>query len=223
MYQLSPIYACVLGTFLGGIMMSVFWYYRKEDTDKANSLQFVNVCIHAHQVHNLFISCPLLILLLQMEIMASQHHDDISVACIDDKCIVLGLTEFCRYNVHLNEWFWILHVCTVYIHLPIHCIQHANHQVLLMMFKAWVFYVIGFYFILFYSCMPALICSMRIKISFSRSCFSAYLKAFLLVFIQRDNIICMLMLLKNMIVLCKLDCAHALCGHHSMTTYIDYI
>ena len=105
MYQLSPIYACVLGTFLGGIMMSVFWYYRKEDTDKANSLQFVNVCIHAHQVHNLFISCPLLILLLQMEIMASQHHDDISVACIDDKCIVLGLTEFCRYNVHLNEWF----------------------------------------------------------------------------------------------------------------------
>ena len=30
--------------------------------------------------------------------MASQHRDDIGVACIDDTCQVLGLAPFCRYN-----------------------------------------------------------------------------------------------------------------------------
>ena len=30
--------------------------------------------------------------------MASQHHDDVGVACIDDTCHVLGLAPFCRYN-----------------------------------------------------------------------------------------------------------------------------
>ena len=33
-----------------------------------------------------------------MEVMASQHHDDIGVACIDDKCFVLGLAEFARFE-----------------------------------------------------------------------------------------------------------------------------
>lgn len=41
-----------------------------------------------------------------MEVMASQHHDDISVACIDDKCHVLGLSEFYRYMY--------IHTCIVY-------------------------------------------------------------------------------------------------------------
>lgn len=33
---------------------------------------------------------------IQSELMASQHHDDIGVACIDGKCKVVGYTEFCR-------------------------------------------------------------------------------------------------------------------------------
>lgn len=30
--------------------------------------------------------------------MASQHHDDVSVACVDDKCLVLGFSQYCRYK-----------------------------------------------------------------------------------------------------------------------------
>ena len=33
----------------------------------------------------------------QREVLASQHHDDNSVACIEDKAYVLGCRQFCRY------------------------------------------------------------------------------------------------------------------------------
>ena len=33
----------------------------------------------------------------QMEVMASRHKDDNSVACIVDKCYVLSYPEYCRY------------------------------------------------------------------------------------------------------------------------------
>ena len=32
----------------------------------------------------------------QGELLASQHHDDNTVACVEDKCYVLGLSEYCR-------------------------------------------------------------------------------------------------------------------------------
>lgn len=44
--------------------------------------------------------------------MASQHHDDIGVACIDGKCKVVGYTEFCRYNLE-----FIMHVISAITHL----------------------------------------------------------------------------------------------------------
>ena len=34
----------------------------------------------------------------QDELLASQHYDDNSVACIEDKCSVLGMRQYCRYN-----------------------------------------------------------------------------------------------------------------------------
>ena len=34
--------------------------------------------------------------LLQEELLASQHYDDNSVACIEDKCHVLGIRQYCR-------------------------------------------------------------------------------------------------------------------------------
>jgi len=37
------------------------------------------------------------VLYLQRELLASQHHDDNSVACIEDKCYVVGFRQFCRY------------------------------------------------------------------------------------------------------------------------------
>lgn len=33
----------------------------------------------------------------QDELLASQHNDDNSVACIEEKCYVLGTTQYCRY------------------------------------------------------------------------------------------------------------------------------
>lgn len=34
-----------------------------------------------------------------MEVMASRHKDDNSVACIVDKCYVLSYPEYCRYFI----------------------------------------------------------------------------------------------------------------------------
>ncbi|XP_031559111.1 uncharacterized protein LOC116295449 [Actinia tenebrosa] len=64
------------GPNAGEMMMSVFWYYRPEQTE-------VGRLPHVHG---------------EMEVMASRHKDDNSVACIVDKCYVLSYPEYCRYR-----------------------------------------------------------------------------------------------------------------------------
>lgn len=59
----------------GGVMMSLFWYYRPEHTEEGR------------KPHN-----------LSDEIFASRHRDVDSVECIDDKCYVLTFNEYCRYR-----------------------------------------------------------------------------------------------------------------------------
>ncbi|KAL2082162.1 hypothetical protein ACEWY4_021980 [Coilia grayii] len=59
----------------GELMMSLFWYYRPEHTQGGR-----DPSMHCEN-----------------EIFASKHQDVNSVACIEDKCYVLPLTQFCRY------------------------------------------------------------------------------------------------------------------------------
>lgn len=59
----------------GGVMMSLFWYYRPEHTEEGR------------KPHH-----------LSDEIFASRHRDVDSVECIDDKCYVLTFNEYCRYR-----------------------------------------------------------------------------------------------------------------------------
>ncbi|XP_077477107.1 uncharacterized protein bahd1 [Stigmatopora argus] len=59
----------------GELMMSLFWYYRPEHTQGGG---------------NLNVHC-------QNEIFASRHQDVNSVACIEDKCYVLTLAQYCRF------------------------------------------------------------------------------------------------------------------------------
>ncbi|XP_019742773.1 bromo adjacent homology domain-containing 1 protein [Hippocampus comes] len=59
----------------GELMMSLFWYYRPEHTQGGRNL-------HVH---------------CQNEIFASRHQDVNSVACIEDKCYVLTLAQYCRF------------------------------------------------------------------------------------------------------------------------------
>ncbi|KAK2826029.1 hypothetical protein Q5P01_020243 [Channa striata] len=59
----------------GELMMSLFWYYRPE---------------HTQGGRNLSIHC-------ENEIFASRHQDVNSVACIEDKCYVLTLAQYCRF------------------------------------------------------------------------------------------------------------------------------
>ncbi|XP_061157095.1 bromo adjacent homology domain-containing 1 protein [Syngnathus typhle] len=59
----------------GELMMSLFWYYRPE---------------HTQGGRNLNVHC-------QNEIFASRHQDVNSVACIEDKCYVLTLAQYCRF------------------------------------------------------------------------------------------------------------------------------
>ena len=44
-----------------------------------------------------------LVFVLQNELLASQHNDDNSVACIEEKCYVLGTSQYCRY-MHPIIW-----------------------------------------------------------------------------------------------------------------------
>ena len=53
----------------------------------------------------LLIIMPIIIMLFcflsqQDELLASQHYDDNSVACIEEKCSVLGMRQYCRYNYY---------------------------------------------------------------------------------------------------------------------------
>ena len=59
----------------GGVMMSLFWYYRPEHTEEGRK---------PHQLID--------------EIFASRHRDVDSVDCIEDKCYVLTFNEYCRYR-----------------------------------------------------------------------------------------------------------------------------
>lgn len=59
----------------GELMMSLFWYYRPEHTQGGR-----NPSIHCEN-----------------EIFASRHQDVNSVACIEDKCYVLTLAQYCRF------------------------------------------------------------------------------------------------------------------------------
>lgn len=70
------------GPNAGEMMMSVFWYYRPEQTEVGRVPNF----------HG------------EMEVMASRHKDDNSVACIVDKCYVLSYPEYCRFRA-LNRLF----------------------------------------------------------------------------------------------------------------------
>ncbi|XP_041703172.2 bromo adjacent homology domain-containing 1 protein isoform X1 [Coregonus clupeaformis] len=59
----------------GEMMMSLFWFYRPEHTQGGR-----NPSTHCEN-----------------EIFASRHQDENSVACIEDKCYVLTLAQYCRY------------------------------------------------------------------------------------------------------------------------------
>uniref|UniRef100_A0A8D3BG69 Bromo adjacent homology domain containing 1 n=2 Tax=Scophthalmus maximus TaxID=52904 RepID=A0A8D3BG69_SCOMX len=59
----------------GELMMSLFWYYRPEHTQGGR-----NPSTHCEN-----------------EIFASRHQDVNSVACIEDKCYVLTLAQYCRF------------------------------------------------------------------------------------------------------------------------------
>lgn len=59
----------------GGVMMSLFWYYRPEHIEEGR------------KPHHLV-----------DEIFASRHRDADSVECIEDKCYVLTFNEYCRYR-----------------------------------------------------------------------------------------------------------------------------
>uniref|UniRef100_A0A3P8YMR1 BAH domain-containing protein n=1 Tax=Esox lucius TaxID=8010 RepID=A0A3P8YMR1_ESOLU len=59
----------------GEMMMSLFWYYRPEHTQGGR-----NPYTHSEN-----------------EIFASRHQDQNSVACIEDKCYVLTLAQYCRF------------------------------------------------------------------------------------------------------------------------------
>uniref|UniRef100_A0A674C7G2 Bromo adjacent homology domain-containing 1 protein-like n=1 Tax=Salmo trutta TaxID=8032 RepID=A0A674C7G2_SALTR len=62
----------------GEMMMSLFWYYRPEHTQGGR-----NPSTHCEN-----------------EIFASRHQDQNSVACIEDKCYVLTLAQYCRSAKH---------------------------------------------------------------------------------------------------------------------------
>lgn len=61
----------------GYLMLKLFWYYRPAD--------IVAASLPGQDPES-------------SELFASQHHDDNSVACIEDKCYVLGLRSYCRYQ-----------------------------------------------------------------------------------------------------------------------------
>lgn len=63
----------------GGVMMSLFWYYRPEHTEEGR------------KPHH-----------LPDEIFASRHRDVDSVECIEDKCYVLTFNEYCRYRKRIK-------------------------------------------------------------------------------------------------------------------------
>lgn len=72
---IAKVYAFWEDAETGGVMMSLFWYYRPEHTEDGR------------KDHHLI-----------DEIFASRHRDVDSVECIEDKCYVLTFNEYCRYR-----------------------------------------------------------------------------------------------------------------------------
>ncbi|MBN3279384.1 S26A4 protein, partial [Polyodon spathula] len=81
---------------LGEVMMSLFWYYRPEHTQGGR-----NLSMHCEVRASLSV-CLSLSTHCENEIFASRHQDENSVACIEDKCYVLTLAQYCSKRV---EWF----------------------------------------------------------------------------------------------------------------------
>ncbi|XP_033110822.1 uncharacterized protein LOC117111903 isoform X2 [Anneissia japonica] len=63
----------------GEIMINLLWYYRPEHTETGRRPQH-----------------------LENELFACKHYDTNSVACVEDKCYVLTLGEYCRYKCQLK-------------------------------------------------------------------------------------------------------------------------
>ncbi|XP_071962847.1 uncharacterized protein [Antedon mediterranea] len=75
----------------GEIMINLLWYYRPEHTETGRRPQH-----------------------LENELFACKHLDTNSVACVEDKCYVLTLGEYCRYKCQLKmrqEGVKKAHVC----------------------------------------------------------------------------------------------------------------
>eukprot|EP00794_Sanderia_malayensis_P017559 gene17559-19311_t len=66
----------------GDMMISVFWYYRPEQTDVGKISGYNG----------------------DLEVLASRHRDDNSAACVVDKCYVLNYPQYCRFRAR-NKLF----------------------------------------------------------------------------------------------------------------------
>ncbi|CAG10521.1 unnamed protein product [Tetraodon nigroviridis] len=75
----------------GELMMSLFWYYRPEHTQGGR-----NPSAHCELKANP--TLKLASVPQQNEVFASRHQDVNSVACIEDKCYVLTLAQYCRFR-----------------------------------------------------------------------------------------------------------------------------
>ncbi|XP_064623285.1 histone acetyltransferase KAT6A-like [Lineus longissimus] len=63
----------------GEKMMSILWYYRPEHTEAGRQPNH-----------------------LPAELFASKHKDENSIACIEDKCLVMSVGKYCRYRAKLK-------------------------------------------------------------------------------------------------------------------------
>nr|CAB3225065.1 bromo adjacent homology domain-containing 1 protein-like [Phallusia mammillata] len=82
----SPYVAKVTGLWekpqTGDMTMSLLWYYRPEHTEDSR--------VHASN-------------LCDDELFLSRHQDEISVACVEDRCHVLSYSEYCRVQARLHR------------------------------------------------------------------------------------------------------------------------
>ncbi|XP_065655057.1 uncharacterized protein LOC100203191 isoform X2 [Hydra vulgaris] len=80
--RISAIWEDTSGSYKDDMMISVFWYYKPE--------QITGKCAE--------------ISVGEMEVFASRHQDDNSVACIVDKCYVITFPQFNRYRAQHKLW-----------------------------------------------------------------------------------------------------------------------
>uniref|UniRef100_H3AUS9 BAH domain-containing protein n=2 Tax=Latimeria chalumnae TaxID=7897 RepID=H3AUS9_LATCH len=65
----------------GKLFMSLFWYYRPENTQASHDSSSFG----------------------ERELFASRHQDVNSVACIEEKCFVLTFAEYCRFHAMVKR------------------------------------------------------------------------------------------------------------------------